>query len=70
MNAGVQFVAGTDAGWRFTRIDDLPLEIEMMYEGGMTSMEALMAATGYAADVIGIGESAGRLNRGCPPMSW
>ena len=59
--AGVTFVAGTDAGWRFTRIDDLPLEIAMMHEGGMTTMEALVAATGLAARIIGIGDETGTL---------
>lgn len=63
-DAGVRFVAGTDAGWRFTRIDDLPLEIAMMQEGGMTALEALVAATGYAAQVIGIADETGSLKPG------
>lgn len=62
--AGVTFVAGTDAGWRFTRIDDLPLEIAMMHEGGMSAMEAIVAATGLAAKVIGIGDETGTLKPG------
>ncbi|PTM39844.1 amidohydrolase family protein [Bosea sp. 124] len=62
--AGVSFVAGTDAGWRFTRIDDLPLEIAMMHEGGMSTMEALVAATGYAARVIGLADETGTLKPG------
>lgn len=61
---GVPYVAGTDAGWRFTRIDDLPLEMELMCEGGMSAMEAIVAATGRAADVIGIGHETGTLRRG------
>lgn len=28
--AGVKFMAGTDAGWRYTPIAGLPLEIELM----------------------------------------
>ena len=62
--AGVRFVAGTDAGWRFTRIDDLPLEIQLMHEGGMSPMDALVAATGFAADVIGLGGETGQLTPG------
>ncbi len=62
--AGVTFVAGTDAGWRFTRIDDLPLEVAMMHEAGMSTMEALVAATGKAAQVIGIGAEVGTLAPG------
>jgi imidazolonepropionase-like amidohydrolase len=62
--AGVEFVAGTDAGWRFTRIDGMPLEISLMHEGGMSPMEAIVAATGNAARVIGIGDKVGTLRKG------
>ncbi|KRE01061.1 hypothetical protein ASE61_19100 [Bosea sp. Root670] len=62
--AGVSFVAGTDAGWRFTRFDDLPLEMELMQEGGMTAMETIVSATGYAAKVIDIETQTGSLTPG------
>ncbi len=62
--AGVTFVAGTDAGWRFTRFDDLPLEMELMQEGGMTAMETIVSATGYAAEVIDIAHQTGSLKPG------
>jgi imidazolonepropionase-like amidohydrolase len=62
--AGVKFVAGTDAGWRFTRFDDLPLEMTLMQEGGMTAMETIVAATGYAAEVIDINNETGSLKPG------
>jgi imidazolonepropionase-like amidohydrolase len=62
--AGVSFVAGTDAGWRFTRIDDQPLEIALMHEGGMSPMEAIVASTGFAAKVIGIEDKLGTLTPG------
>lgn len=62
--AGVTFVAGTDAGWRFTRFDDLPLEMELMQEGGMIAMETIVSATGYAAEVIHIAHQAGSLKPG------
>ncbi len=62
--AGVQFVAGTDAGWRFTPFDGLPLEIELMHEGGMSAMQAIVAATGGAARVLGIEDKLGTLASG------
>lgn len=62
--AGVAFVAGTDAGWRYTSFDSLPLEMEMMACGGYSTMQAIVAATGFAADVIGIAERTGRLAKG------
>ncbi len=62
--AGVRFVAGTDAGWRFTTIDSLPLELEMMQAGGYSALEAITAATGEAARVIGLAERTGTLTEG------
>lgn len=62
--AGVNFVAGTDAGWRFTRIDDQPMEIALMHEGGMSPMEAITASTGFAAKVIGVEDRLGTLTPG------
>ncbi|MFC7399071.1 amidohydrolase family protein [Chelatococcus sp. GCM10030263] len=62
--AGVSFVAGTDAGWRFTPFDGLPLELELMHRGGMPTMEAIVAATGFAAKVIGIDDKVGTLTKG------
>ncbi|MEM8855671.1 MAG: amidohydrolase family protein [Pseudomonadota bacterium] len=63
-DAGVAFVAGTDAGWRYTTFDSLVLEMEMMVCGGSTTMETIVAATGFAADVIGLSDEAGRLREG------
>ncbi|WP_160381914.1 metal-dependent hydrolase family protein [Pseudooceanicola pacificus] len=51
--AGVRFVAGTDAGWRFTPFDTLILELEIMAKGGHSGLAAIAAATGVAAEVIG-----------------
>lgn len=61
---GVRFVAGTDAGWRFTAFDHLPLEMALMREGGMTALEAIHAATGFAAEVIDIADEVGTLKAG------
>jgi len=62
--AGVAFVAGTDAGWRFTTITDMPMEIALMEEGGMSASEAIVAGTGFAAKVIGIDDQVGTLTAG------
>ncbi|MBU3261610.1 amidohydrolase family protein [Roseovarius sp. PS-C2] len=61
--AGVRFVAGTDAGWRFTPFDALMLELEIMNKGGYATLDAITAATGDAADVIGA-EDIGKLRPG------
>ena len=62
--AGVTWVAGTDAGWRFTPIEGLALELELMHQGGCSPMEAIVAATGKAAEVIGIADKVGTLKPG------
>ena len=62
--AGVTWVAGTDAGWRFTSIDGLPLELELMQQGGFSALEAITAATGLAARVLGIDDKLGTLKPG------
>lgn len=59
--AGVQFVAGTDAGWRYTTVEALPLEMQLMHEGGCAVMDVIVAATGRAAQVIGVGHDRGTL---------
>ncbi|SEF09249.1 Imidazolonepropionase [Rhizobiales bacterium GAS191] len=62
--AGVEFVAGTDAGWRFTPFDGLPLELTLMHRGGLPKMDAIVAGTGNAARVIGINDKVGTLAKG------
>ncbi len=62
--AGVQFVPGTDAGWRFTPITGLPEELQLMQRGGMSPLEALTAATGMAAETLGIDDRIGTLRPG------
>ena len=63
-DAGVTWVAGTDAGWRYTTIEGMPLELELMVEGGMSAGEALHAGTGLAARVLGIADEVGTLQPG------
>jgi imidazolonepropionase-like amidohydrolase len=62
--AGVRIVAGTDAGWRFTPIDGLAEEIKLLERAGMSSMQALVAATGNAAATLGVEDKFGTLEPG------
>ena len=62
--AGVTWVAGTDAGWRYTTIEGMPLELELMVDGGMSAGEAIHAGTGLAAEVLGIAGEVGTLAPG------
>jgi len=62
--AGVTWVAGTDAGWRFTTIEGLPLEFELMRQCGLTALEAITAGTGLAARICGIDDKVGTLKGG------
>jgi len=62
--AGVKFIAGTDAGWRLTRFDDLANELYLMTEGGMGPLEAIQAGTSYSAEVLGIADKVGTVKAG------
>ena len=63
-DAGVNFIAGTDAGWRLTRFDDLPSELYLMTQGGMSALEAIRCGTSYTAEVLGIGDTVGTVRPG------
>ena len=62
--AGVRFVAGTDAGWRFTPFDGLVTELELIHEAGAAPAEAVAAGTSAAATAMGIGAETGALREG------
>jgi imidazolonepropionase-like amidohydrolase len=62
--AGVRFMAGTDAGWRFTTVRSLPDEMWLMTQGGMTGEEAIYSTTGQSADILGISDITGRVKVG------
>lgn len=62
--AGVRFVAGTDAGWRYTPFDGLPVELQLMQRGGMTAMEAIVSATGRAAEACRVADRTGTVRPG------
>ena len=62
--AGVRFVAGTDAGWRFTPFNGLVTELELIHEAGAAPAEAVAAGTSAAATAMGIGAETGALREG------
>ena len=64
LNAGVKFVAGTDAGWLYTPFGSLVDEVELMYHGGLSSMEAIVSATSRAALSLGIEQTVGTVQAG------
>jgi imidazolonepropionase-like amidohydrolase len=60
VEAGVEIVGGTDAGTPFNYHGANATEISFMTEHGMDPMDAIVAMTGRAAEVIGL-ENAGTL---------
>jgi imidazolonepropionase-like amidohydrolase len=61
--AGVPIAMGTDAGTPFNRFADVPRELELLVDGGLTPAEALEAATANAADLLGL-DDVGRVAEG------
>ena len=62
MLSGVKVVAGTDAGgWEH---GNNAKELELMVAAGMTPMQALVAATGWAAGCLGLDDSIGTIETG------
>ena len=60
----MRYVAGTDAGWRFTPFDALAREIELLAEAGFSPGDAIAAATSGAASVLGIEHETGTVRAG------
>jgi len=59
---GVPIVAGTDAGVSLTPFDSLPGELEIyVTDLGLTPLQAIQAATGDAARVLGLERTLGTL---------
>lgn len=57
VESGVQIVSGSDAGMSFTGFDDFQLDIEHLVEFiGFSPAEAIVTATGRAAEAIGTDE--------------
>ncbi len=62
LSMGVKVVAGTDAGG-FVHGDNAR-EIELLVEKGLTNMQAIQAATGWAAECIDLDADVGTLETG------
>ena len=62
--AGVRLLVGSDAGWRYTRFDDLWRELEELVVCGVSPLEAIHGATGAAAAAIGRADDFGTLRPG------
>ncbi|MFQ5874135.1 MAG: amidohydrolase family protein [Dehalococcoidia bacterium] len=60
--AGVKVVAGTDAGGYVH--GDNAQELQCMVEAGMSTMQAIQAATGWAAECIGLEKDIGTVEKG------
>jgi imidazolonepropionase-like amidohydrolase len=61
---GLPIAMGTDAGTPFNFHGDNAQELERMVALGMTPMEAIVAATAAAADLIGMQDRIGTIARG------
>ena len=61
--AGVPLVAGNDAGWRYTGFDDFHEELIHLHHAGLSTLEAIHAATGRAAAACRL-PNVGRLEEG------
>jgi imidazolonepropionase-like amidohydrolase len=65
VRAGATVVAGTDAGIDGTGFDGLPVSLASLVRlGGMTSGQALRAATAAAAEALGLASQIGTLEQG------
>jgi imidazolonepropionase-like amidohydrolase len=61
---GVPLIAGSDAGWRYTQFGSFWKELDELVEIGMSPMRAVHAATGAAAQALGIDEQLGTIQPG------
>jgi imidazolonepropionase-like amidohydrolase len=61
---GVRFVAGSDAGWRFSPFDALHRELALMAAAGCPAHDCLVAATGGAAAALGLEAETGTIRPG------
>jgi len=64
LNAGVGMVAGNDAGLPYTNFGCLWLELDALMAGGMTALQALVAATRSAARALRLEDRIGSIRAG------
>lgn len=64
VRSGMKIAAGTDAGTPFNPHDALSIEIGLMVEYGLRPMEAIVAATRNAAELLGLGHLVGTIEVG------
>ncbi|MBM4351375.1 MAG: amidohydrolase family protein [Deltaproteobacteria bacterium] len=62
--AGVPIAMGTDAGTPFNRHGENLKEMELLVRVGFTPMEAIVATTKTASEVLGLGDKIGMLEKG------
>ncbi len=62
--AGVKIGCGSDAGTPFNKHHDLITELQLMQNGGMSTLEALKAATLVSAQALRLDQSTGSLEPG------
>jgi len=61
---GVSFLAGSDAGWRWTPFDALHAELQTMKEAGLSPLACIMAATSRAAEALCLDHLTGTIRVG------
>ena len=59
--AGVKIAMGTDAGTPFNPHDGSAYELKLLVEAGMTPLEAIVAASRTAAELLGIADAHGTI---------
>ena len=64
VRSGMKIAAGTDAGTPFNPHTDLAQELALMVDYGMRPMDAIVAATGNAAENLGLAPEVGTLEVG------
>ena len=64
LKAGLKMAAGTDAGTNFNPHGELLFEMKVMESLGMPLMKVIKAATGNAAEALGVENQVGTLEAG------
>ena len=64
MRDGIQIAMGTDAGTPFNFHGENAQELERMVAFGMSPMQAILASTSAAAQLIGIQDQVGTIEKG------